>query len=152
MMATDDRATSGVSVDAQPIADDHVALRGLMERLDEMLGALVANDFSKEEEMLELLGAFRTSLLAHFEREEQSGVLENAAQEQPRFAGRIEALLGEHAGLRTAAESLAEGAAGEGWGDFEARFEAFRDALAEHERAENEVLTSVYLDDIGGHH
>jgi uncharacterized protein (UPF0335 family) len=149
---SDDRKVERSGIDAQPIQSDHEAIRSLLERLEGMIDKLVAHDTAAKFAMPELLGEFREVLLLHFDREEQSGVLEHAALEEPRFADRIEDLILEHTDLRRAVDQICEGPAGDCWGDFEARFVSFRSALAEHERAENEVLMAVYVEDLGGHH
>ncbi len=149
--ASEDRNVEQARVDSQAITSDHLTLRRLMERLNEMLGKLVAHDMSEEPEMLRLVASFRDVVCTHFEREEASGVLEQAAEHEPRFSDRVDALIAEHAKMRSALEALCEDAPGPSWGDFEVRFGAFCETLGAHEQAESEVLMGAYLDDLGGH-
>jgi len=147
----EERSVERGSVDGEATRLDHEAIRRLAARLEAMLGKLVAHDTSDEAAMPPLLAEFREVLGLYLDQEEQSGVLETAAAKEPRFAVRIEQLIREYADLRKAVDRICDGPDGHCWGDFEVRFASFRTALAEHERAENDVLMAVYLEDIGGH-
>jgi hypothetical protein len=149
--ASEDRSTRGGQVGRSPIESDHIHLRDSIARLDGMLDSLLAGDASREDEMVRLLEEFHQLLMQHLEREEESRLLEQAAEEEPRFAARVEALLVEHADLRKAAKALCAAAEDGGWSDFQVRFAGFCSFLRAHEAAENEVLMGVYLDEIGGH-
>ncbi len=148
------RRTAEADRDWHPMQADHRALRASAERLDEMLGRLAAGASAAEAEARSLLEEFRLRLLAHLDAEEQNGILERAAEAEPRFARRIEKLRLEHDVLRQDVVALAAGpaprAAGADWDGFHARFVAFRRVLLAHEEAENDVLHGAYMEDVGG--
>ncbi len=148
--ASEDRAARSAA-DVRPIEADHRAIRSLMERLDGELYKLAEGSVGGEQDTRQLLAEFCRLLGEHLDREEESGVLEQAAIDQPRFAKRIGGLLGEHDEFRGALQGF-EVADGTGWPEIRARFIRFRSILSAHEQAENEVLLSVYMDDLGGHH
>ncbi len=149
--ATEDRTKNQGEADRHALESDHKTLRGLMDQMGGLVAKLAAGDSSVETEMSGLLDEFRRLLVLHFDREEESGVLEQAAEAQPRFGRRVDELLLEHGEMRQSVDELSAGPGGRGWGDFQTRFDSFRSVFETHEQAENEVLMGAYLDDIGGH-
>lgn len=137
--------------DLKSIEMDHNTLRVYTARLDGMLRCIAHGDSSEEAEIRRTIDQFCLVLFRHLETEESSGVLEQAAEAEPRLAMRVDALHVEHTKLRKGVTDLFGGAVDGDWGEFHTRFTAFCDLLATHERAENEVLMDAYLEDIGGH-
>jgi hypothetical protein len=136
------------------IRSDHRALRACAERLDGELARLAAGNGAAEATVRSLLEEFRGRLLRHLSAEEQSGILEQAANAEPRLARRAEELRLQHEDLRRSATQLAagpgEGAVAVDWAGFWTRFVSFREVLERHEQAENDILQRAYLEDLGG--
>jgi hypothetical protein len=138
-------------VGAASVEQQHDDLREFVARLEREIDALAGGDLSDEAETRRLIDSFCSLLTRHLQSEEDSGVLVQAAEAEPRLATRVEALLAEHEGLRQGIEGLEGGAPGGDWSGFQARFVSFCGLLSLHEQAENEVLMEAYLDDLGGH-
>ena len=147
---SDDRSTTHIDAEWHPMQPDHRALGVSAERLDKLLAGLATGGSSSGSTVWGLLEEFCRRLVSHLDAEEQSGILELAAEHEPRFARRIEQLLREHDLLRRGANALAAGPEGSDWQGFRARFVEFRSVLVAHEQAENDVLHGAYSEDIGG--
>lgn len=93
-------------------------------------------------------------LVDHFQLEESEGHLIEALRQAPRFHGRVEALRAQHDVLAREMRSLCElaeisGRSVEAWSELDWRLAAFSRRLHAHERAENEIASDVFLEDIG---
>lgn len=149
--ASEERTLRHTAVDPRPIRVDHRTIRSMIGELGDTLAGLAAGEAGAAGAMQRGLDELRDMLVVHLEREERSGVLEAAAEEEPRFAPQIDALVAEHDDLRRSVGELCDGCGESPWDELHARFVEFRVVLEEHEQAENEMLVSVYYDDIGGH-
>ena len=94
------------------------------------------------------------ALLRHFQLEEEGGALADVLQVAPRYFGRAEALQAQHAGLARELGAIRElgelcGRSPECWSELELRLATFARKLQSHERAENEISSRVYLEDLG---
>ncbi len=138
--------------ESHPFQSEHAALFACAEELRGALARAAARAAAWPDapELGRLLTEFQRRILAHLEAEERSGVLERAAVSEPRFARRAEALRVEHEQLRARLAALVDEAPGLAASSLRGGFEGFCSMLHVHERAENELLQSVYLDDIGG--
>ena len=136
------------------IRSDHRALSACAGHLDREISMLASGAGSNDGQVRFLLEEFRRRLLSHLDAEERSAILERAASHEPRFARRVAELRLQHEELRRIVTELATAAPAAAveasWSEFRARFGAFRQTLDEHERGENEILQSAYLDDLGG--
>jgi iron-sulfur cluster repair protein YtfE (RIC family) len=93
-------------------------------------------------------------LPAHFAREEAIGYLAEALEVAPRFHPRVEALQAQHVEFaleidRIARLARAAGGAVRSWRVVHRDFATFAEVLIAHEEAENEIMGSAFLDDIG---
>lgn len=100
-----------------------------------------------------MLGDLDVHLGRHFELEERHGLLGEDAQVSTTTQRRADELLLQHAelarevaALRDAAERAAAGALSD---DFADGLQAFLHHLGEHERAENELVQGLVVDDVG---
>jgi uncharacterized protein (UPF0335 family) len=134
----------------QGVDSEHQALDRIVDRVEAMLGRLARGQKGEEAKVRGLVGELRARFFEHLDGEEANRILEQAATVAPRFAGRVDRLLGEHDDLRARMRALVAGADGEGWTGLHARFVEFRRVLRAHERAENDVVQRAYLEDLGG--
>ena len=152
--APENRTTAQPDGIWHPLQSDHRSLRESVQRLDGLLRGLAAGTGAEGVDVRSLLAEFYGRLLAHLDTEEQSGILERAARAEPRLSRPVEKLRREHDGLRAGVRGLAAGPGrtptGTDWAVFHARFATFCDDLEAHEQAENDVLHSAYMEDIGG--
>ena len=93
-------------------------------------------------------------LVAHFQLEESSGQLSDVLRLAPRFHARAESLREQHDTLAREMRSICElaeisGRSREAWSELEWRLDAFSRRLRAHERAENEIASDAFLEDIG---
>lgn len=91
---------------------------------------------------------------AHFAREEAIGYLAEALEKAPRFNAHAEVLRRQHAHLTAEIGQIAGLArsartAAPSWDVVGARFTAFSEAVRAHEEAENEIMRSAFLEDLG---
>ncbi len=144
---------------ASPVAfgaleSEHASLRSLAEGLERRLASLAragrSVDGAAETESRAALSVFRRQLVDHFAHEEEGGLLDLAAATAPRLADRIEGLRAQHDELRARVDALVDEAAADAWERLAERFAALRGDLLEHERVENEMMQSAYLEDLGG--
>ena len=77
-------------------------------------------------------------------------MLDVAVAAAPRFSRQAERLRGEHVELRSQMQAVLSAANGADWARAHEVFVALHRALGDHERAEEEILRSAYLDDLGG--
>lgn len=135
-----------------PLFAEHQALAASAERVELALRTLAVGGAGPATGPLAqvLLDEFRRRLLRHFELEEDGGLLEDLAADEPRFARPVAKLRSEHAAFRLRVAELEAEVVDGGWTVVHARFLAFRRDLAVHERAENELLQRAHLEDIGG--
>lgn len=138
--------------DVSQIRLEHANLKDCAAHLEASLGSFAAGRARAAEQprVHALLGDFRLCLFDHLASEEARGVLERAAEAEPRFARRVDALRSEHEGLRAGANALLAAVDDLSWPELHARFLAFRRELRDHESAENDVVFAAYLQDIGG--
>lgn len=151
-----DRGSAPNELEWHPLLSEHAVLAACAQRLEMLLGSLAGGvaERSDRHQVQALLDEFRRRLFSHLASEEGAGLLERAALAEPRLGRRVEVLLREHGDLRARVAALAaapvDAEAGAGWLRMHARFVDFRHLLHEHEQAENDVLHSAYLEDIGG--
>ena len=93
-------------------------------------------------------------LSEHFRLEESGGYLADALRVAPRYHARAEVLRAQHDDLSAEMRGICElaGVSGrslEAWSELEWRLGAFARRLREHERAENEITSDAFLEDIG---
>ena len=150
----DVRTTTNESL-GRTISAEHGSVRERTEQVERLLEAMASPERGKGDparglEALRLVTEYERQLLAHFRFEESSGVIENAVAAAPRLSRKAEALLREHGDLREQMRSVAIAAEGAAWSEAHGTFVALRHALGAHERGEEEILRSAYLDDLGG--
>ena len=102
-----------------------------------------------------LIGDFDWVIRAHFAMEERGGYLAEALARAPRFHRRAAALQREHHLLRKVSEGLTARSREaaecfEQWQRLREDFERFARDLQAHESQENEIVSSAFLDDLGG--
>ncbi|MGH0035386.1 MAG: hemerythrin domain-containing protein [Myxococcota bacterium] len=138
------------------LLDEHATLGTRAERLEDLLACIAEGEPPPTgwTALQEQVDAFRVELIEHLAREERDGVLEAAVAVQPRFARRMARLRQEHMDLRSRIEGITqrctESPGRRDWAAVHTRFVAFRMILGDHERAENDILQSAYLEDLGG--
>ncbi len=128
-------------------------LRGFLEIPRPSLGEYGFHTWAAD--LSERLVRLHAELFRHFRYEEQGGMLEDLDREHPRARRAIRDVLAEHPRMLRAARLLvsdslkyAEGRAPE---DEQLRRRVLRllNRLSEHERAENDLILSLELDDLG---
>jgi hemerythrin-like domain-containing protein len=102
-------ASETPGADWAPIQAEHRALATSVERLDRTLAGVAAGTLASWTEVQMLLRNFRRLLWLHLDSEERSGILERAADAEPRFERRISRLRSEHDELRREVDALATG-------------------------------------------
>ena len=93
-------------------------------------------------------------LLSHFQLEETGGYMSEALRLAPRYHARAEDLREQHETLTCQMRALCElveisGPSREAWCELERRLARFGRELLAHERAENELMSRILLEDIG---
>ena len=144
------RRTRGSDAAWHAIESQHATLRARAEWLEGQLGSLAAGNRRSGGEVHGWLDEFRRRLLEHLAYEEEKGLLDLAVAEEPRLARRFDRLRGQHRAFRMRMDALVEEARRPGWVSLHEGFVALRRDLLEHEKAENDLLHSAYLDDLGG--
>ena len=100
------------------------------------------------------LAELEAYLVSHFQLEETGGYMSEALQLAPRYHGRAEDLREQHETLACEMRALCElaeiiGPSREAWSELERRLARFGRELLAHERAENELTSQIFLEDIG---
>lgn len=136
----------------QAVYSEHAWLRAEVFSIESRLEALVRGHGEPRAATVlrSLLSRFEERLAGHLTKEEESRVLERAAELEPRFAPKAEALLGEHGVIRGAVREVVHAAEGGRWPEVLQRFEGLRRTLLRHEQAENELISRALLEDVGG--
>ncbi len=93
-------------------------------------------------------------LVSHFQLEETGGYMSEALRLAPRYHGRAEDLREQHETLACQMRALCElaeisGPSREAWSELDRRLARFGRELLAHERAENELTSQIFLEDIG---
>lgn len=146
---------------AAVIAFQHSFLRRMLENVDVLLERVVARlaegDASGQSRaaVMLLLDHLGRGLRLHFDHEERDGSLVRALEVAPRFHRRANSLRAEHSNFLACAADLQRHAqradrSAQRWRSVRDGFSALRGALADHERAENEIVQSAWHDDLGG--
>jgi len=144
----------------QQLRGQHSDLRRALVSLETLITALIERC---EEQTagagnlaptLALLADLSRQLPEHFALEEKGGYLAEALQAAPRFSRRAERLQKQHRGFGDRIESILEEAnlaatSSKSWRRVDGHFRQFSTALMAHEQAENDILESAFLDDIG---
>lgn len=149
------------SMRAAVLSFQHAFLRRMLENLDVLLERIVARlregDATRESRaaVVLLLDHLGRGLRLHFDHEERDGSLVRALEEAPRFQRRASGLQAEHRDFLARAADLHGTAlradqSTQRWRSVHEAFQALREALADHERAETEIVQSVWNDDLGG--
>jgi hypothetical protein len=131
------------------VLEDHKQLKGL---LAEIHGALDEKaDIDRVARMLAQLG---DRIVAHFTLEEDGGYFTEAILHSPHLVARANRLMAQHPKLSAKARAVIRGTledqGSEAWWQETRRlFDEFREALAQHERGEDELLQEAYTQDIG---
>jgi hypothetical protein len=133
----------------QEVLEDHVQLKGLLADIHAALEERA--DIEQVSRMLAQLG---DRIVAHFTLEEDGGYFTEAIMHSPRLVARANRLMAQHPKLSAKARAVIEGAeADQGtetwWQETRQFFDEFREALAQHERGEDELLQEAYTQDIG---
>jgi hypothetical protein len=100
------------------------------------------------------LAQLEAGLLQQFRFEEEEGIFADVLQVAPRYFDRAETLRAQHPSLERELGAIRElgencGRSPERWLELELRLATFARKLESHERAENEVSSRVFLEDIG---
>ena len=151
--ATEPRTRPELDLGWDPIESEHRALRGLADRLEGTLVEIAGTGRRCGVDVGALLEEFCHRLFVHFDVEERSGLIEEAARNEPRLGRRFAGLRGEHDELRRRALALVGELGAEDpfdWTAFHLRFVELRSLLDAHEQAENDLVHSAYLEDHGG--
>lgn len=135
--------------------------KSTIQRQHDMLNSLIdaianrfRHDHSPSRNLVSLLNALAFHLQTHFEFEESDGYFTSLVEKAPRAAQTVERILREHREMlkeieemiSTARKDLDEKRSTDALAE---RYERFREKLEEHEHLENELLQSVYTEDIG---
>ncbi len=136
----------------------HGELRSQLGGLSDLMVALRDDAAARAAEGVSafiLLSDLRRSLADHMAFEERDGKLQAAVDEAPRLARGAEQLLRQHDEFREGLQRLCEEAeaalaAPDAWEAICQGFAEVRNALLEHERAENELMRRAYVEDLGG--
>ena len=96
---------------------------------------------------------FEVALVQHFRLEEEGG-LADVLQVAPRYFNRAETLQAQHTTLARELAAIRElgeicGRSPERWSELESRLATFSRKLQSHERAENEISSRSFFEDIG---
>ncbi len=100
------------------------------------------------------MGELEAYLVSHFQLEETGGYMSEALRLAPRYHARAENLREQHETLACQMRALCElakisGPSREAWSELERRLARFARELLAHERAENELTSQIFLEDIG---
>ena len=136
------------------ILSDHNTLRALIGALEKHFQQRADAELWYET-LREKVSALVDLCCEHFRLEEQSGLHVQLRQQSPRHAFRLEKLLGEHASILAGLQNLATDLATDSITAIETdslkeRVLLALESVRQHESAENEVMTDVYWDDLGG--
>lgn len=143
---------------AGQISREHAAVRGALEELGGELERLRAEPGPDHRpgRLGGMLTMFRHHLKRHFELEEREGYLGLDAGLDTTNHRRIEHLLAQHRGLESKLDALLEGVRETEAGHaclpdaFAEGLSGFIDSLRNHERAENELVQGLVLQDMVG--
>lgn len=134
---------------------EHKKLFGLVAQLERHLdrGSREAASASWAEELRSYLAELRDELSAHFAFEESSQFWEDLAEAFPRAASRISRLVAEHDKILESLEKVL-GTAGEPTGgrkaaSVEVGVRGTIASLRRHEAEEDELIQTLYCDDLG---
>lgn len=100
------------------------------------------------------LAAFEHRLAVHLAHEEGTGHLAEALEAAPRYRNNARKLLAEHEELllemrRIRDLALEAGVSAEAWAEVHRACGDFAERLFAHDEAENEIMVSAFLDDLG---
>jgi len=136
------------------VLDEHAALRKELSRIEGMVSGYPPKDREMAwlGEVVDALDRLQTSLAAHFEHEEASGMFESIEEEFPASSRQCRELLEEHDRILGQLEKIREdgremlggGVSPRGFND---RVLELIESLSQHESQENELL---YLSIDGG--
>ncbi len=106
---------------------------------------------------LTLLSDLGRQFPEHFELEEKNGYMEEALAVAPRYAKRAKALMEEHPRLSQEIFTIVKAAQTAGdssiaWRGVHERFKQLTLDVLAHEEAENDIMESAFLDDLGSGH
>lgn len=125
----------------------------LHEKLD-TLARLIEKRAVTLERVVELLESLRKFFIAHFQKEERSGLFELIEERAPHLSRQVRKIMGEHAELVKRMDGILRFARrGTGqplcWWMLNHRMEDLVAKLRKHESDENGVLQMAYADDLG---
>ncbi len=138
-------------VDTKRFFEEHERIEGILAELDTAL----ANRDRQPKEVIRLLSELTVHLEAHFAFEEAERFFDEGMLRAPHLQPKADKILAEHAPLVEAAKALAAEAESEDhaspdwWERVRARYSDFKNDLARHEHAENELVQEAYVQDLG---
>jgi hemerythrin-like domain-containing protein len=134
----------------QSMLDEHAHLRRMLDELQQLFSGHAA----AKSAVVQRVASLQSVIDEHFRTEELSGCFGEMVSQAPRFAPKVEQLIMEHSELAAQVGQLAT-MAGEydgsesQWQELGQAFQAFRERLLLHESVENELLQSVFTEDLG---
>lgn len=137
----------------QEIKEDDQQLKGVLERLRDLISRRVAIE-NHRREFANLLAELRDQLAFHFTLEEAYGYFEDAVERAPRFHEQAGRLCNQHAQLYVMCQEIAENAAGRlaSGAELDTLVDqaiAFDRALQAHESAEVSLIMDAINLDVG---
>lgn len=134
----------------QSMLDEHAHLRRMLDELHQLFSGPAA----AESTVAQRVASLQSVIDEHFRTEELSGCFGEMVSQAPRFASKVEQLIVEHTELSAKVEQLAKMAdeydgSETQWKELAQAFQAFRERLLQHENVENELLQSVFTEDLG---
>jgi hemerythrin len=137
----------------QEIKEDHQQLKGVLERLRDLINRRLAIE-NHRREFANLLAELRDQLAFHFTLEEAYGYFEDAVERAPRFHAQAGRLRNQHSQLYVMCQEIAESAAARLASGVELdtlvdQAIAFDRALQAHESAEVSLIMDAINLDVG---
>lgn len=146
-----------MTTDSSPLEGSKSAIQRQHDLLNSLIDA-IANRFqhdpSPSRNLVSLLNALAFHLQTHFEFEEADGYFGNLMEKAPRAVPIVERILREHREMLEEIEEMIATAKKDlnekhDTHELSQQYAKFREKLEEHEHLENDLLQSVYTDDIG---
>ena len=133
------------------ILEDHLALKKLMQQIDDALASHTATVAA----VSDLLARLGDNLVKHFALEEEGGYFAEALLRSPQLLAKANDLLTQHPKMCTLARDLVDISPVQDnerwWQETRQRFQAFKAELLKHERNEDQLLQEAYTQDLGSH-
>ena len=144
----------------QQLRGQHASLRRALASLTGLLSEMVRKcergevSAGDRAPTLALLADLGRQIPEHFALEEKGGYLAEALAAAPRYSRKAETLLEQHAGFDREMRLIVEQAnaaqnSGPAWRQVHEGFQRLSLELLAHEEAENDILGSAFLDDLG---